>query len=303
MSGVTESALQEFDKVDDRTIARMIDVYRAVVSRYAPVSSVLAIRQYMEQRAGVLTPFRPHPVTVPDLAPLRVEWAIHDAIGPGGIDISQMQQMLAASAAKTVHDAGRDTIITNVRRDRAATAWARIPEPELTKTGTCGFCAMLAARGAVYKKDTVGFLAHVARGGKGHNCVCHAEPVFGKYQPGDLVKKYQELWQSSVVDQGRHTRDARAAFRQAIEGRDVTGLDKKLSAAQRQPLAHAASDVAKPKPGTVRFRSVDVTNDQARGIIANLQRSNARIGSDPKFAKLRGANDARIAQLRSQLGE
>lgn len=234
-------------KIDPAVAKMLVDYYQGVVQKYGAASSVLASQQYMAQRveAGVRDTFKPSTLLTPVNAAERVGWALLNATSPDGIDVDQVVSSLAVSAAKDAHDAGRDTIITNVKKDQQATAWARIPEPELTKSGTCAFCAMLAGRGAVYKSDTVKFLAHTAKGGKGHNCVCHAEPVFGKYQPSAQVQKYADLWQSAVVDQNRHGADARAAYRQAIEGREVTGLSKKAGS----NTGGVARGATAPSPG------------------------------------------------------
>lgn len=292
------SVFASIDKIDDAAIGRLAALYAAMAAKYSPASAVLAMRQYAAQRLeeGIRDGFKPQPVLVPHLAPVRVEWAIVNAIGPDGIDGQTVQQSLAESLARTVQDAGRQTIIGNVRRDRVATAWARIPEPELTKTGTCAFCAMLCSRGAVYKRDTADFRSHLPRGGQGHVCVCSAAPVFGKYKPSDQVKRFQELWQSAVTDQGRHGRDARAAFRQAVEGRDVTGLNGTRSEAQMKPLK--ARDRAAPR---------DASPDEAgiRRQISELKQSNLRVANGEitgdEATKLRFANNKRIDALTALL--
>lgn len=299
---MARSALSGLDKLDPRTIARMVSVYRAVVAKYAPAAATLAIRQYSAARldAGVHTAFHPRPAELPsqDAIEAAVEWAINDAISLDGWAPQQTAADIASSAAKSVQDVGRLTIITNVKRDRAATAWARIPEPELTKTGTCSFCAMLASRGAVYKQQTVGFLAHRARAGRGHDCVCHAEPVFGKYQPGDLVKRYQQTWADST--QGRSGRDARAAFRQAIEGRPVEGLDKGRSRAALN--AKSPTDLRPRTPTKAEPKPIEVSPDQARKLIDSLTASNARAAGNPKLDRMVAFNNSRIADLKRIAG-
>lgn len=297
---LAKSALEGVDKVDARTVARMVAVYQAIVAKYAPAAATLAIRQYSAARldAGVRSPFHPRPADLPstDSMELAVEWAINDAVTVDGWDATQARADIASSVAKSVQDIGRLTIITNVKRDRAATAWARIPEPALTKTGTCSFCAMLASRGAVFKKETVGFLAHRARNGGGHDCVCHAEPVFGKYEPGDLVKKYQQTWAESTS--GRSGRDARAAFRQAIEGRPVTGLDRDRS---RAALKAASPNDVRPNVTAGKAEPFEVTPAEARHLIDSFTATNARIAGNPKFDGLAAWNNKRIAELRKVL--
>lgn len=302
---VMRDALSTFtgvDTLDDASIRRLAALYDALAGRYAPASAVLAMRQYSTQRLdeGIRDGFTPRPTTLPSLGALRVEWAISNAIGPEGVDVVEVQRALANSLGRTVQDSGRQTIITNVRRDRQATAWARIPEPELTVSGTCSFCAMLCSRGAVYKQETVQFRSHLPRNGQGHVCVCHAAPVFGKYRPDELAKRYQDLWQSAVVDQNRHGRDARTAFRQAVEGRDVTGLDDARSSAQMRP------EKARVRSGNgVSPRDVSPEEAGIRRQISELKASNLRIASGEitgdEAAKLRFANNKRIDALNALL--
>lgn len=301
VSLVLRDALAVFtgiDRLDDASIKRLAALYDALARKYAPASAVLAMRQYAAQRLdeGIRDGFRPQPVTLPSLGALRVEWAISNAIGPEGVDAAEVQRALADSLGRTVQDAGRQTVITNVRRDRVATAWARIPEPSLTVTGTCSFCAMLCSRGAVYKSDTAQFRSHLPKNGKGHVCVCHAAPVFGKYKPDELAKRYQDLWQSAVVDQNRHGRDARAAFRQAVEGREVTGLDETRSDAQMRP--------AKTRTRTL-LREASPDEAAIRRQISELKQSNVRIATGEitgdEAAKLRFANNKRIDALNALL--
>jgi hypothetical protein len=45
--------------------------------------------------------------------------------------------------------------------------------------------------------------------------------VFGRYEPPARVREAQKVWDE--VTKGRSGHDARTAFRQAIEGRDVRG--------------------------------------------------------------------------------
>lgn len=59
---------------------------------------------------------------------------------------------------------GRDTVTVSSVNDPFSSGWQRI-----TDIDACDFCVMLAARGGVYKKDTVSFGAH-------GDCNCTAIP-------------------------------------------------------------------------------------------------------------------------------
>jgi hypothetical protein len=53
------------------------------------------------------------------------------------------------------------------------------------------------------------------------------EPVFGIYEAPASVRDAQNVWDEVVTDEGRTGHDARTAFRQALEGRKVTGSKSK----------------------------------------------------------------------------
>lgn len=98
---------------------------------------------------------------------------------------------------------GRDTIHDTVRSDKDALGWARA-----TSGRACHFCAMLASRGPVYSKTTVGFQCH-------DGCHCYPEPVYHRdapWPPGS--REYQELWQQTT--RGLSGDAARQAFREAL---------------------------------------------------------------------------------------
>jgi hypothetical protein len=113
---------------------------------------------------------------------------------------------MSGALGRHVLNGGRETIQTYLAADEAAIGYARATSPTC-----CSFCAMLASRGPVYKKESVDFRAH-------DHCVCTSEPVFkrGGDWPG-RAKEFQEVWRSSTA--GLSGRDARRAFRRAIENR------------------------------------------------------------------------------------
>lgn len=84
-----------------------------------------------------------------------------------------------------------------------------------TDADPCSFCAMLASRGAVYLTSaSAGFHAH-------DHCQCTVIPIFvgtdwRSTDAGRKAMELQALWQLSTV--GTSGRDARNAFRRALEG-------------------------------------------------------------------------------------
>lgn len=114
------------------------------------------------------------------------------------------RSMSSGSAMRHALDGGRQTVTDTIAIDDRALGWAR------TVSGhPCGFCAMLASRGPVYRDDTVGFDAH-------DHCSCGAEPIYHQdaaWPSG--ARQYQTLWNETTA--GLSGADARNAFRQAVE--------------------------------------------------------------------------------------
>jgi hypothetical protein len=110
---------------------------------------------------------------------------------------------LQASAPKYSLAAGRETIQDNTARDPEASGWKRV-----TRGGACGFCRMLAGRGAVYKEGSVHFAAHP-------DCNCAAVPSWDKDAPEVPASLYQASRRTtnmSPADRAKHN----ALIRRAV---------------------------------------------------------------------------------------
>lgn len=218
-----------------------------LVQKYGKASMALASKFYLQQRrsAGIPGSFRvamanpathdavksalddalsglwdiapTHPVSAFTASTVTDEQRIQDLLGTAQVQVQGWAEKLA-------QDPARQTVIDTATKDPKATGWARIPEPAASPSGTCAFCIMLATRGAVYKTERhAAFEAHPG-------CKCHPEPIFtGQlYVPSAQVMDWQQTYGEAT--KGRSGADARAAFRQAIEGRPVTGLAGKPAA-------------------------------------------------------------------------
>lgn len=281
------AAFPHLNLSDSRSIALFTKLVEAVVAKYAAASATLSVRSYTAARKAADVPgaFTPIPADVPtaDDVQAAVEWAVRSQIVPEP-DLSALERDVTLSAQKLVQDTGRSTIIDNVQRDRQASAWYRQTEPARSKTGVCAFCAMLASRGAVYTEQTADFAAHPG-------CQCHAEPVFAGYKPSPQVQQWREAWDR--VTKGRSGADARAAFRQHIEGRPVTGLTRGPNAPKKRGKTRAET-----APTFVRPDRQD-----AERMISMFEASNARAAGNPKLASMIAANNARIAELRQGIAQ
>jgi hypothetical protein len=187
--------------------------------------------------------------------------------------IADAKARLAAAAERQVLDAGRDTIVDNVQRDRKAKAWARIAEPD-----ACAFCAMLATRGAVYHVQRGEFKAH-------DNCRCHVEPVFTAYEPSAKVREWQALYAEAT--KGVYgSKNAQRAFRQAYEGREINVKRDTIT----RKTASGKTETVVRKPG-------ERTTGEIRAELAALEKNLPRLTND----KQREYTAERIKKLRAQL--
>lgn len=100
--------------------------------------------------------------------------------------VEEVQRRLTAGTGRHVRQAGRELVGDTAKEHKLA--WART----LSGAEDCGFCAMLASRGAVYASDTVKFRSHP-------NCDCGAELVRDpKDWPGLLEAEYlSAMWKES----------------------------------------------------------------------------------------------------------
>lgn len=139
-----------------------------LIDYYGLGTSALAADLYDDLRdeAGMPGLFAAEPILEEDPERVRnhLAWATAPLFDPG--ILASVADRLARIVQPEVARPYRETVVRNTRRDPYATGWQRI-----AGEGACKFCAMLADRGAVYKKDTVDFAAHTS-------CMCSAQPVF-----------------------------------------------------------------------------------------------------------------------------
>jgi hypothetical protein len=209
------------------TLPLLVEAVRAILAQFGPASGFAALDYYRRERAaaGVTGPgpsLRIAPPAAADVVDTTVRTAtsgLYGTVTPESVQTAQ--EALDDAVSQLVLTQSRDTIIDAVARDPKARGWVRVTEP-----GACSFCIMLALRhgqGMVYPaKRAAEFKAHRKRAnGAGGECRCHAEPVFTAYEPSHRMRTMQALWETST--KGRSGKDARTAFRQAVEGREVTG--------------------------------------------------------------------------------
>ena len=264
------------------TMPQFTAAVRAIIQRYGQASAAAALTYYQAERHAASVPGRPSLKLAPSPADSVIEsavsWATTDLYGPVTTETTTaVMTQLDGAVQNLVLDQGRDTIIGAVRQDKEAKGWARVTSP-----GACSFCVMLALRsgaGFLYtSKQSANFRAHTPNAdGSGGLCQCHAEPVFTAYEPSARMREMQALWKDST--RGRSGNDARNAFRQALEGRPVTGSANKGSKSKPRvaKVSAAVSDAAKLASLRGRLRAFEVDPKRNAIDIANLRKSIAAL--------------------------
>ncbi len=208
MGADLETAWTQLDLTDLSTaLPKLTRQVAALTTKYGLASGTLAVYQYRQARAaaGLTNPFT---VTPAKTAPLQqvgqsLDWATQP-LWSDQPNLVTAKTNVNGVAEKLVLGVGRQTIVDNVHRDSKAHGWARITEP-----APCAFCALLAIRGAVYRSDkAASFQAH-------DHCRCHAEPLFGPYEPLPQIQQWQQLYKDSTT--GGNAAKTRRQWRRAFD--------------------------------------------------------------------------------------
>ena len=148
-----------------------------VIATHGDIAATLAAGYYDEARAAAgaagrfaATPAKPAPLEQIEAA---VRWGV-DPLWSRTPDTVAARTRIEGSATRLTRQPYHDTIKDSVRRDPARARYARTLG--YSEHGPCGFCSMLAGRGAVYAASTVGFDSH-------DHCTCSSIVVF---RPSDL---------------------------------------------------------------------------------------------------------------------
>ncbi|MGN7978209.1 hypothetical protein ACTJJ4_11605 [Microbacterium sp. 22195] len=145
---------------------QLLDTVPDVVAFYSEGSAALAVDLYDDMRVGAEGRFAAGSVVLDRTVKIRrgVAWASEPlSVDDDELAAARLAQVMRSEMARPY----RDTILTNRKRDPACVGWMRITRG----AKSCGFCRMLAARGAVYREETARFASH-------DDCLCTAAPVF-----------------------------------------------------------------------------------------------------------------------------
>ena len=156
--------------------ADLLDAVPSIIAYYADGTSALAADFYDDERerAAARGRFTAEPVVVDRDEKIRraIAWASQPMFEET-LDATVESRLAEVVQLETARP-HRDTITTNRRRDPEAVGWRRVA------SGGCKFCSMLAAKGAIYREDTVRFASHP-------HCQCTAWPAFRTNDDGSEV--------------------------------------------------------------------------------------------------------------------
>lgn len=147
----------------------------SLVRTYGEAAGTLAAEWYEDIRSSIInTRFRAIVADLPDVGRTDslARWATEPLRLPEPDDAAALSR-LKGGMQRIIANAGRETVMGSSISDPRAAGWKR-----MASGMACGFCRMLANRGAVYSERSVDFGAH-------DHCGCMAAPEFGS--AGDAI--------------------------------------------------------------------------------------------------------------------
>lgn len=146
----------------------LMEVLPGLVATYGSAAAALAADWYddLREQAAARGRFRANPADTADTgADVLARWGV-GALYQATPDWSAAATLVAGGLQRRIANASRETITGSAVADPAARGWQRVGSG-----GSCGFCAMLLGRGAVYTESSADFQSH-------DHCNCSAAPVF-----------------------------------------------------------------------------------------------------------------------------
>jgi len=146
---------------------QLLEVGSSLIGYYSEASAALGVDMFDDSRAAAKAKgaYTAEPIILDRTVRIRrgLAWASEPlSVDDEQAAIDRLSDILRTEVARPY----RDTVIGNRLRDRQAVGYKRI-----ASASACGFCRMLAGRGAVYKQETAYFASH-------GNCQCTVVPVF-----------------------------------------------------------------------------------------------------------------------------
>lgn len=168
-----------FRQVTNAAQARVAldDILPALIEQYGSAAAAVAADWYDDARmkADVPGSFTAIPAEVGDRGARELAaWSTSRATS-----LDAALSLAAGGLVRRINDLARETVMGSSIADPQARGWQRFA------AGGCGFCVMLASRGAVYSQATADFASH-------DDCKCVAAPAFAgqplpvqPYKPSD----------------------------------------------------------------------------------------------------------------------
>ncbi|MFB9776328.1 hypothetical protein [Brevibacterium otitidis] len=214
-----------------------------VVKAHGTVTAELTAEFYALARtnASLNDLFTPEPVWDPNEQQIAgsLRWALRPINGEQytGEDYARAVDRVRAAMTRLMRQTEGTTVMENVRRDPRRPLYRRVPE-----AGACGWCMMLATRGHVYTKDTVG-----GPHKRYHDrCKCSSEPQYpgeelpplvqaarkayydfyypddsGNPSPEGLQQFFNFVQDGGLGDRPRPGRDSKGRYRLTVDGQEV----------------------------------------------------------------------------------
>lgn len=193
---IAASAADELDPIwqlePKRIIPALFEAIPPLVDRWGVASASAAADWYDELRATEAIPGR-FTAIVPRLDNLGAQalagWGAEPLKAPAELapveldkpnPVDTARYRVEGGLQKRIVNAANLTVTESANQDPQARGWMRHTRPN-----ACGFCKMVASRGAVYRKATATFACH-------ESCYCTASPAWGgkplpvgPYKPSD----------------------------------------------------------------------------------------------------------------------
>lgn len=192
------------DRLDQRELLSFVtDAYPQLITPYLAASATLTATWYDEQPvAATPTEAAPFIAEPAELAPIdqlaiSARWAMLQSS-----PLTELQR----TGTRAVFTASRDTVVANAVRE--GVRWARH-----ASANACGFCRMLATRGAVYRSQELAQKSH-------DGCHCLAVPDRdGLYVPAPYVAQWLDDYNQARGDGARTPAQIANAMDRAAGGR------------------------------------------------------------------------------------
>jgi hypothetical protein len=231
-------------------LAFVTDAYPALATPYLSASADATAVWYEEQPAPVKAAefvAQPADLTPVDQLAANARWAMlqRDPV-----------VALQGSSTRAVFDSSRNTVFDNAAREDVR--WARHAAPT-----ACGFCRLLATRGAVYRSQSRALRAH-------DHCHCLAVPDRdGRYEPPDYVQQWEKDYEAALDDGARTPAEIAYAM---DKGRAAAPAPKTTSTGPADP-GRPADDPLPQLP----------VKQQVATIGADAEASNPNFAEDPRY--------------------